>query len=240
MKLLKLTMLAATAALAASAFIGASSASALTTHPVIQLCDVPQLVLCEEKHLLTPPSALENSKLVLLVGEGEFNAGFVTVKCTSGEGESQSVEKEAGMGNKFKTTLEKLTFTGCSGCTGVAVKVPQEATLSMGSELGEDWTISAPGSKVKFTGCALSQSCTYEGNLTFLVKMDEVSAYADPESKEFKKVASESTSLCAETGKWTKGRTRVDLRLDDAKKSIHINVTPTLLEVLDLVTPVEL
>ena len=82
MKLVKLTMLAATAAFASMAFIGASSASA--THTVIQLCKEQELVLCLAGNLITHPL---KGKILALAKKGTFKALF-TITCPSGHGES--------------------------------------------------------------------------------------------------------------------------------------------------------
>jgi hypothetical protein len=244
MKLLKLTMLAATAAVAASAFIGASSASAVTTHRWIALCDAQQLLLCETNHLIKHPLL---GRLLLLKGAGEFNAGFVTIKCTSGHGETNAVEsqqeQEPGNSNTlpnkaFLANLQFLTLTGCTGCTTIATTTPQTMHLWMQTELGEDWRFTLNGYTLKFSGCPFGVSCTYKGNLVFNVKMDAEGAFFDPEGKELS--LSEGSGLCASTGKWTSGRTRLDWKLDDANSSIHTHVWPTLLENLTLHTGVEL
>jgi len=246
MKLLKLTMLAATAAVAASAFIGASSASALEgSHKWIALCDAQELLLCKTEHLLKHP--LEG-KALLLAGPGEFNAGFVTVKCTSGHGatnfaasqQEQEPETTTTVPTKaFLATLELLTFEGCSGCTNVAVTTGITLHLWMTTGLGTgDWRLTALNSEVTFSGCPFGATCTYTGNLDFNVKMDAEGSFADPEGKEF--TFSKGSGLCAATGKWTSGRTRVDWKLDDTKGSIHKVVYPTLLEVLTKHEGVEL
>jgi len=224
MKLVKLTMLAVTAALAASASIGAPSASAIT-HKWGALCDAQQLLLCEASHLIKHPLL---GKVRLLMGEAAFNAGFVTIKCSSGEGETNAVESQQL--EAFGSTLESLTFAGCSGCTGIAVTVPQVIKLTMETEGGEAWALKAEGSKVKFSGCPFGTTCTYQGNLNFKVQMDAEGSFSDPEGKELSLV--EGGGLCAAASKWQSGRTRVDWKLDDAKGSIHTKIWPTLLEAL--------
>jgi hypothetical protein len=244
MKIVKLTMLVATAAVATSAFIGAASASAVTSHKWIALCDSQQLLLCETTHLLKHPLL---GNLRLLLGASEFNLGFVTLKCTSGEGETNAVESQqeqepettANVPTKaFLAKLEKLTFAGCTGCTAITV-APVELHLWMKTGLADDWRLNALNYKLTFSGCPFGTTCIYEGNLEFSVQMDAEGAFYDPEGKEFKRGAG-SGALCAATGKWTSGRTRFDWKLDDIKGSVHKNVWPTLLEALTLHTGVEL
>jgi predicted metal-binding protein len=225
MKLVKLTMLAATAAIVASAFVGASSASALT-HKIGALCDAAQLLLCEVSHLIKHP-LLGRGRLV--VGSGAFNAGFVTIKCESGLGETNEVQSQQE--GAFNATLEKLTFSGCTGCTGLAVKTPQAMEINMESEGTESWRLKVAGAKFTASGCPFGTTCTYESNLDIKLQMDAEGAFGDPEGKEFKR-GEGSGGLCAAVGKWESGRTRPQWKLDDAKGSIHTKIWPTLLEVL--------
>ena len=231
MKLIKLTLLAATAAVAAMSFIGASSA--LATPPWIALCDAPQLLNCEVKHLIKHPLL---GRVLLLAGPGKFNAGFVNVECTSGAGKTNEVESQQE--TNFKATLESLTFAGCKGCTGVAVTTPQATVLNMETPETESWRLKAENSKVKFSGCPFGVSCTYKGNLNFKVQMDEEGAFADPEGAEF--TLAEGGGLCAAKGKWETGRTRVDWELNDVKRSIHKKIWPSLIAKLTVATGVEL
>jgi hypothetical protein len=243
MKLIKLVMLAATAALAASALIGPSSASAVGTHRWIALCDAQELLLCSTAHLMKHELL---GRLLLLKGAGVFNTGFVNVQCTSGHGETNLVQsqQEQEPGNTptlpkkaFLANLQSLTLTDCTGCTATAATTPQTIHLWMGTELGDDWWLSLNGYKLKLSGCPFGVSCTYEGNLKFKVQMDAEGMFFDPEGATFKRI--EGGFGCAETGKLESGRARLDWKLDDAKGSVH-KVWPTLLEVLTLHTGVEL
>jgi hypothetical protein len=238
MKLLKLTMLAATTTLAASAFIGASSASAVGTHPWTALCDAQELLLCPTANLIKH-SLLGRARL--LTGPSEFNGGSVVFKCTSGEGEStepgvesqqkQNPETAATVPTEaFKANLGTLTFAGCTGCTGFTFTTPQPVVLWMGTALGNDWWLTANSTRFKLTGCTFGSTCTYEGNLKFKLQMDAEGAFFDPEGAELKRI--EGSALCAEKGKWESGRTRLDWKLDDAKSSVHQKVWPSLLEEL--------
>jgi hypothetical protein len=220
MKIVRMMMLAATAAVVAMALVGASSASA--TPPWIAVCLKAELLNC--KNLTKHPLL---GKVLATAGLSEFEAGIYTsTQCSSGVGESNLIESQQN--GTFKGTLEKLTFSGCSGCTGVKVNTPQAATLSMETETA-GWRLKANGAKVKFTGCSLSQSCTYEGNLNLEVQMNETEAFVEPKGAEFEKVASESTSLCAAVGKWEAGKTTFDWELDNANGIKHKNAFPSLI-----------
>jgi hypothetical protein len=222
MKIVKLVMLVAIAAIAAMAFIGASSASA--TPPWIAVCLKAELLNC--KNLAKHPLP---GRLIGLGGPGKFNAGFVTLECAGSEG--WSVQIESQQKGESSGTLESMTLNGCKGCTGVALKTPQTATLTMETEIG-NWRSISNGVKVKFTGCPLSQSCTYEANLNLEVQMNETEAFTEPKGAEFKKIAAESTALCAEKGKWETGKATFDWELDDApfpNGTRHKNVFPSLI-----------
>jgi len=237
MKLVKLTMLAATAALAGSAFIGASSASAVT-HPWYAVClgGVTPLLLCEVGQLAKHPLL---GRFEIAVGPGKFNSGFVTVECEKGTGISNEVESQQN--GAFKATLESLAFTGCKGCTGVKVTTPQNVVVNMATDGGNDYrlkTETTPG-KVEFSGCPFGTTCFYEGELDFEVQMNEKGVFVEPKGKELKKGAG-SGSLCAATGKWESGTATVGWLLDDLKHSIHPNIWISLLHELTLANGTEL
>jgi hypothetical protein len=233
MKLVKLTMLAATAAIAASAFVGASSASALT-HKIGALCDAAQLLLCETSHLIKHPLL---GRGLLVVGPGKFAAGFVTIECSSGLGETNEVQSQQE--GAFKATLEKLAFSECKGCTTLEVTTPQPMEINMESEGTESWRLKVEGAKFKASGCPFGTVCIYETNMNVKLQMDAEGAFGDPEGLVFTRGAG-SGAVCAEKGKWETGRTRPQWKLDDLKGSIHKNIWPTLLEVLTKVEGKEL
>jgi len=221
MKIVKLTMLAAIAAITAMAFIGASTATA--TPSWIAVCLKAELLNC--KSLATHPLL---GRLVALGGKGTFKAGFVTIECSGSEG--WSVQNESQQNGVSEGTVESMTLKGCTGCTSIAFATPQAATLNMETETG-GWRSKANGVKVKFTGCPFSQSCTYEANLNFEVQMNETEAFTEPKGAAFKRIEP-STGLCAETGKWETGKAVFDWELDNAafpNGTRHKNVFPSLI-----------
>jgi hypothetical protein len=215
-------MLGAIAGSAAMALVGASSASATPTW--IGVCLKAELLNC--KNLAKHPLL---GRLVGLGGPGKFNAGFVTLECAGSEGWSFQVESEQEKESNGK--IESMTLNGCKGCTGVALKTPQSAVLNMETETG-GWRSKANGVKIKFTGCPLSQFCTYETNLNLEIQMNEMEAFTEPKGAEFAKIPAESTALCAEKGKWETGKTTFDWELNDAafpNGTRHKNVFPSLI-----------
>jgi hypothetical protein len=223
MKIVKLTLLAAIAAVAAMAFIGASSASA--TPPWIAVCGKAQLLNCENQWLVKHPLL---GRIIDLAGPVVDNFGFVTVKCSSGEGHSNEVESEQS--GEFKGTLEALSFAGCTSCTSLTLLTPQAFSLSMETETG-GWRLTLNNVRLQAMGCPLSQLCTYEGNLNMEIQMNETEAFTEPKGTEFKKVEP-STSLCAASGKWETGKATFDWELDNAtfpNGTRHKNVFPSLI-----------
>ena len=207
MKIVKLTMLAATAVIAAMAFIDATAASA--TPPWIAVCLKTELLNCANANLAKHP--LLGRVIVLKKGD-VFKAGFVTIECTSGE--SHSEDTEAQQQNVFKFTNTLLLFNECKGCTGVTGSTPQAMTIGMETETG-GWRLKANNVKVKFTGCPFGTSCTYEGNLNLEIQMNEKEMFVEPNGAALKRVEP-SGGLCAETGKWEKGKELFDWELDNA------------------------
>jgi hypothetical protein len=222
MRLIKMALLAATAAVVAMAFIGASTASA--TENWIAMCLSQELLNCED--LAAHP--LEG-QIRALAGNGFFKGNF-KIECPSGEGESNTIKSQQEA--NFNGTLESLTFTECEGnCDTVTVGTPIEVTLNM-TEAEGDWRLKANNAKVLFSGCTFGVECEFEGNLNLKVQMDATSAYADPEGAAFNRIKG-SALLCGSTGKWEEGRTRFDWVLDDEAETSH-PVWPSL--IADLTT----
>ena len=221
MRLIKMTLLAATAAVAALAFIGASTA--LATGPWIGVCKAAELLNCAKANLIKHPL---NGKLRSLVGKGFFQSNF-KIECESGEGESNSISSQQSA--NFVGTLESLTFTGCKGgCTTITVRTPQSFLRDMETEGGENWRLKLNNLKILFSGCTFGVECEFEGSLNLQVQMDAQGAYADPAGAVFNRIKG-SALLCGNTLKWEEGRTRFDWVLDDATPTVHKNVWPSLI-----------
>jgi hypothetical protein len=233
MKIANPIPLAVIAAFAAMGLIGASSASATTTHKVIQLCKAQELLLCAAGNLIKHP--LKGRLLLTLAGGAEFNSVF-TVKCPTGSGSSAEFE---GFGNdKIDTKLEKLVFSNCEGgCAEVFFKESQPETLGMSTELGEDWFLAMTPALVTFSKCTFGVTCAYEGNLKLNVKMNAAESFFEPEGATLKLHVG-SQLLCGSTLTWNKGKTKLSWRLDDGVKQADGTlgtpdaVWPTLLEKL--------
>jgi hypothetical protein len=227
MKPIKMTLLAATAAVAAMAFIGASMASA--TPPWIGVCKNAELLKCANlvKHPLL-------GDILALASEGTFKGGF-EITCKEGMGLSNQIESQQN--GAFKGNLISLTFEPCSGgCEKVTVITPIAVEINMETEATESWRLKAAAAKVAFSKCTFGVECEFEGNLNLKLRMDALGAYTDPkEDKEVDKKPDEfklikgSKLLCGEKGTWESGRTRFDWVLDDVAKTTHVHVTPSLI-----------
>lgn len=227
MKLVKLTMLAATAAIAAMAFIGASTASAVV-HGELWLCKKAELLLC--KDLVT-----DNGKMLATqVGTSTLSNAVVREcpKATAKFGEI--VAKHYTHPEGISETLEALGFIECPGCEQIEAKTPQAFNLLMAEATGEVqlldtlWSLSTKGMKIKFKGCfGMGVGCEYEGgSFSLPIEMTETEAYADVKSVEFKLIGSTNKFLCGETLKWT-GKYRLEYTL--ASDGTKHTVWPTLL-----------
>jgi hypothetical protein len=225
MKLIKLTLLAAIAAVSATAFIGASTASAL--HPWYHICAENTLLGCAKrvKHPLL-------GRIVPVVGPGLFKAGF-EIKCTKGAGKSNLVSSQQE--NAFKATLEELNFSECSGgCTKVKVITPQAVELNMATDGGSDYRLKSNNAKVEFFECTFGVKCKFEGNLNLAVGMDAEGYFADPAGTAFSLIEG-SAFLCGSTGKWESGRTRIGWQLDDVAGTVHFPVwIPLVAELVEV------
>jgi hypothetical protein len=218
MKFIKMALLAATAAVAAMAFIGASSASATPTW--MTFCKTPELLNCATANRVTHPLL---GKIRALAGKGFFLSAF-KIECASGEGESNSIESQQN--GAIKGSLQTLTFKECTGgCTTVTVRTPQAVELNMENETA-GWRLKANNGKVLFSGCTFGVECEFEGNLNFEVQMDATGAFVEPKGTSFNLIKG-SAFLCGSTGKWETGQTRFDWVLDGG--TVHKNVTPSLI-----------
>lgn len=138
--------LAAVAAIAAMAFIGASSASATT------LCSV-NTNPCPEANRYTSVSV----EAALETGTEAVLSGPVAVKCNTSTVKGAS---EGTSGNPLKGKITGLTFgPTCTGCTTVTSEaLPYVADVKATG--GGNGTLTVLSPKVKLANCPLGISCT--------------------------------------------------------------------------------
>lgn len=156
MRLIKLLGLAAIMAMAAAAFIGTSSASAL--HRYV-LCKTPAWFLCPAGNLV----ALLGRYLYPLRGVMKFKGGMFTEECTSGMIEGEETEEELSTEGGLEDTWESFTASSCKPCTSVKANTPVKTQVDMLSEEEEEpnWLMSISNFSVTFEGCPLGVKCKF-------------------------------------------------------------------------------
>lgn len=221
MKIVRLTALTTTAAVAAMAFVGASSASAVT-HPWYASCRQPELVLCATANLVKHP--LLGRRVIRPLAPIAFS-GVLSEKCTEGNGKSSEFESQSE--KPFEWKLEELIFSGCEPCTKAEAVKGVSVTEGMETDGGSDWTFKANNFALKFIGCPFGVSCKFEANLNLGIQMNEAESFFEPKGVEFK-LTEGSAAFCGSTMKWTSGKTTFFRLLDDVGDTLH-RIWPTLL-----------
>jgi hypothetical protein len=219
MMLMKSSLFAAMAVTAALLFVDVTSASATPTW--IGVCLEQELLNC--KNLVKHPLS---GRILASMSEGSFKSGFV-ITCKSGLGESNLLpSQQNGSAKGVYETLGLVTCIG--GCSKVGIRTPQNMELSMETAETESWRAKTSNLKVIFSECLFGVECEFEGNLNFKVQMDKEGAYTDPEGAEFNLIKG-SKLLCGSTGRWESGRVRYSWSLDDAEKTTHTHIWPSLI-----------
>ena len=191
MRLMKMFGLASLAAIAAMAFLGASSASA--EFKKLTLCKVQQK-LCKAENLWGA-----NQEVVAKATNPVLKAA-ITQKCnesnTKGVGKQGSADADS-----TPSEITTLSFTGsCTPCSTVTtLGLPYSAELAMEGE--NDYLISS--GEATLSGCPFGVTCTF-GNSG--VKLDTVEGtspkvVANEEVLVFKKGTGEF--FCGSKGTWT-------------------------------------
>jgi len=141
MKPVKMLGLASVAAIAAMAFIGASSASAAVlclsnTNPCTEVKEIANFL---------------SSK-----GEGAFRSGFVSIECHA---LVKIADKPHGSTGEWLPITITFTFKECSGCTSVTATVKNAEIKATGG--GNGTTKSSIEMVLK--GCPFGVECKYSG-----------------------------------------------------------------------------
>jgi hypothetical protein len=171
MRLIKMLGLAAFCALAATAFIGAASASA-AAHDKLGLCKAEELLLCKTANLIAVGSGTLLGKAT-----NPTLSGTLTETCEVGHIEGTITSPLDPVG-KLIGSISSVTFTGCKPCTTVTVEnLPYESELTMTTTLGSDWVLNTrkPAGVIKATlsKCVLGAgTCIFKANeINALVEM---------------------------------------------------------------------
>ncbi len=207
MKYLKALSLAAVAALALMAFVGASSASA-------KVCSTAGVgPACAGSHGNEYTGTIDAS-LIATTGTTEVHAvltsGFIQVTCTSSTVQGSITNSATGVGN-----ITALTFGGCTNNIGGACTANTSATA------GAPWpakavTETAPNGRLEVENVTGTFTCStnFFGNVTCRYKKGKVGAAGEIKvfgsdttpTIEASEVPLEleqtSSGFCSETAKW--------------------------------------
>jgi hypothetical protein len=208
MRLTKVFGLAAVAAVAAMAFIGAGTASA--AHEVVLCSVLPPTPnsLCAAANVL--PAGTE----ILGLAKNPKLEGTITVEC---EDSIATVKTKESMNEKLGVELTKLEFgklptpslgTGCTGCTGgIHTAPPYQGTILMENE--KDYVIHTAGNAL-LLNCPFGVECKFGSEaLTLLIDPDLTQHDAASQVKGDLLLINNTLNrtggsiLCGSTGLWT-------------------------------------
>jgi len=202
MRLIKMLGLAAFGALAAMAFLGAGSASAvIPAHHKVGLCTVQELLLCKEGNLIK-------------VGEGHVLGtatnptleGTLTETCKTGS-VTGLITGALDELKELKGKIDVVTFKECSPCTEVTVEnLPYTSVLKM-PEIGVTaWELNTTGTiKATLNKCVFgSGSCIFgAAEVKASVEMAETGATVNTNKAPLEfKGGTLGKGFCGEIGKW--------------------------------------
>jgi hypothetical protein len=204
-KLIKMLGLAAVAATAAMAFLGAASASA-GIHESIGFCLKNETLLCAPANLVTVPAGgsillLAESKKAELTNNGAFATPEV---CKS----NTAVETKEVMNNPIAGKVVELTFTECTGpCTKAEAKgLPWSGELKMPVVNGAEDELIAKEGKALLSGCTFGVSCEFgvpAGKSITLKGTDGAEGAIFNAAGISLSLITGNEFLCGNTGKWT-------------------------------------
>jgi hypothetical protein len=125
MKLIKMLGLAMVAAIAAMAFVGASSASAGAITCVLAAGEPANLCPAGYKSYTGPITGLG-------LGQDTFTSSFVTVKCNGSM--SGEISTQGSKTTNAKGTIKSVTWTSCTNNIGCSNTTAKASNLSWGVE----------------------------------------------------------------------------------------------------------
>ncbi len=165
--------LAAVSAVAAMAFVGATSASAEVD---TQLCDAHTGLTCSD--------ASSDVHMVLAPGTvGKLLSPIVTVLCLGVLVESSGTDV-GELGNPQQLDASAMSFTGCgtnashNNCTVTVEELPDNDLLKLGLDEG---SLEALTGETRLQGCGLNLNCLYDTEgLLFSVGAQHLTADKTP------------------------------------------------------------
>jgi hypothetical protein len=189
MKYFKMLGLAAITAMAAMAFVGASSASA------DDLCKVNESP-CSETNKYPIGTVLKGSSKEAVLTSGEFK-----VTCESAV-EGKTTE-DLGAGKGLLGLIEKLTFSSCKGsCTSAtAIHTPYMVTAFASSQTANVFSDGSGKPGASLGGCLGFATCVFETEAAeaVLKVIGGNPAHMKAEAVKLK----ESSGVCPTSGTWT-------------------------------------
>jgi hypothetical protein len=191
-RFITLLSLAALAAVAVTAFIGAGSASAA----------VKKYVLCKALQTLCSSANLWGTdvKVLALSTEARLLSGVIPVVCHS----HVTILTEAESSTSIKGKITELTWTNCKTCTTVTTtKLP---TGELKSASGDKATLlTTSETVVSLKNCPFGASCTARANdVSLEFTGGTIGGTANAKANEAP-VTIEGGALCGSSGKWDAG-----------------------------------
>ncbi len=200
MKFIKMLGLAMVAACAVTAFVGASTASAVP-HSEIGFCKANEGLLCAAGNLLGAGTLKAHSAKAEL----KNNAFFSTAETCESD---VTLTAAAVDKNPIKGTVTALTFTNCTGpcTTAKATNLPWEGELKMATVGGTTYELFTKKGGALLSGCTFGTTCEYGVPAAGTTLTGENSAEggvfkAAGVSLDYK--SGSGSFVCGSTGTWT-------------------------------------
>jgi hypothetical protein len=204
-------------AVAAMAFVGAGTASAVDH---LGYCAASE-TLCAAQNLYVTPAGGRILALALSTNaELKNNAFFKTAeKCAMSTSETETLDEKA---NPLKGSVVGLSFTECTGpCKKVESKgLPWEGQIEMTEEMG-DWVLKTSKGGALLSECTFGTKCEYGVPVSNPVDLlgsntSEEGAQFKAEEEELEYKSGSGSGICGSTGTWTATYTATQLHLRNA------------------------
>lgn len=204
MRFIKMFGLAAMAAVAAMAIVGAATASA-GIHESIGFCLQNEGLLCQAANIIDPPAGGKLLILAEALNPTLHNNAFFE---TSEKCEKSSVDVSATetMNNPINGSVNALSFTNCEPCKKVEAKgLPwANGELKMASTTGP-WELHSNEGGALLSECTLGAECEYgvpATGVTLKGENEVAGANVKAVNVSLKYKAGSGEFLCGSTGTW--------------------------------------
>jgi hypothetical protein len=232
MRSIRMFGLAAVAAIASMAFVGATAAHAEENpHPYLGFCLQNEGLLCNVTNVINPEPGgwllvLAHANKAELKNTGFFKTPEVCESDTGVKVSSGLMEEK----EKLKGEITELTFSNCSGpcTTATAVGLPwKNGELKMESATSDLKLISTEGGAL-LSGCTFGTKCEYGvptgGNVTLLGENTLSGGVLRAEGVTLKYKSGSGEFVCGPTGTWTAEYVAKNIHLKNSKnedKGLH-------------------